>query len=104
MNHSCQCPVLSLKDPPRPLNLSISIKFHPGGLYAARVFNGVASPASTQQELSNLRTGLERDKVETVREEEWTLARYSEPSTPDILRRNEVLLRLNEDSFQQIWR
>ncbi|GAX74999.1 hypothetical protein CEUSTIGMA_g2445.t1 [Chlamydomonas eustigma] len=91
------------KDPPKPLSPGISIRAQNGGLYAVRVFNGIASTTSAQKELSELRAGLIRDKLETA-DVDWTLARYNEPSTPDVLRRNEILLKISEDTFQKTWR
>jgi hypothetical protein len=83
---------------------SVSVREDPGGIFAVREFSGVATPAQVAAEASALRAEVAAagfrlgEKGAAVR-----LARYNDPSVKPRFRRNEVLLPLDERSFD-LWK
>lgn len=106
-------PSSSSSSSPQPIpGSSVSVREDPGGLFAVREFSGVATPAQVAVEASALRAdvaaaGFRLNEggaaggaggAPPVR-----LARYNDPSVKPRFRRNEVLLPLDEASFD-LWK
>ncbi len=92
--HSDEVMVYSLQDKaslPAPDDGQVRCIDMPGGVYAVRSFSGMANESQAARELQQLRQVLARDKLQAV-SEDWTLARYNDPSTKGPFRRNEVLV------------
>ena len=70
----------------------------PGGFFAAKVFGGAAKPDAVKQQESSLRQALRQDGV-PIDSDEYLLARYNDPSTMAVQRRNEVLIPINDFSL-----
>ncbi len=86
---------------PRPTNASISLRRHPGRLYAAVVFAGWPHDSAVLGRKERLRADLKGDNLKTAGDDvdEWVLAAYNGRWTLPPWRRNEVLIPLEEDSF-----
>ena len=67
----------------------------PGGFFAAKIFSGAAKPDTVQQHQTLLRQALRQDEV-PVDSDEYLLARYNDPSTMAVQRRNEVLIPIKD--------
>ncbi|KXZ41448.1 hypothetical protein GPECTOR_463g374 [Gonium pectorale] len=80
---------------PAPNSDAVSLGRLEGGVFAARVFSGVAREADSAAQAEALKASLVRDGLKTS-SPVWTLARYNDPSTPGPFRRNEVLLPLED--------
>eukprot|EP00898_Chlorokybus_atmophyticus_P007464 jgi/Chlat1/7719/Chrsp66S07197 len=78
---------------PVPKDSSVRVREEDGGFFATRTFGGVASDADARREESLLREALAKDGLQAVGP--TLLARYNAPYTPGFLRRNEVLLRVD---------
>ncbi|MEW5301051.1 MAG: hypothetical protein WDW38_009378 [Sanguina aurantia] len=85
---------------PAPLDSTVVAREEAGGVLAVRIFSGLATEESAVQEEAQLRASLVRDGQQLQEGAPWQLARYNDPSTPAPLRRNEVLIPL--DDFQ-LW-
>lgn len=81
---------------PQPADAAVRVVRDPGGLFAAAVFNGVATPRAAAAAAAELTTALEAAGLVPAEPGAWTLARYNDPSVPARLRRNEVLVRLSD--------
>ena len=68
----------------------------PRRVVAAAAFAGIPSDADAAREAAALRSALLRDGLRPA--EGFQLARYNDPSTPGPLRRNEVLIELQDDA------
>lgn len=76
---------------PEPESDAVRTRSLPGGIFAAYKFSGVADDAAAEEKLGALRGSLSRDGAD-FDGTEWILARYNDPSTRPIFRRNEVLI------------
>ena len=73
----------------------------PGGTYAVRSFSGMAGKKQAQEQLKSLHAAMARDDLQAAAND-WTLARYNDPSTKGPFRRNEVLVSvMNFDLWGQ---
>lgn len=84
---------------PAPLTPTVSAKVVPPSICAVRLFNGSATPDLAEREHQALVQSLQRDGLMHAGAD-WSLARYNGPGTPDFIRRNEVLIPLDEASFE----
>ena len=79
-----------MSDAPAPDLKNIDTKKISGGLFAVSVFNGAALENEVTQEHEKLKKMLKKDKL--VGGEDWILARYNDPFTNPLVRRNEILI------------
>ncbi|KAK9806065.1 hypothetical protein WJX73_010820 [Symbiochloris irregularis] len=79
------------KSIPEPSSSEVKTSRQPGGLWAARTFSGAANTQTSQQQADLLRQALLRAGLKP-NSEQWVLARYNDPSTRPLFRRNEVLM------------
>ena len=79
---------------PEPDDTSVTLRTLPGGIYAARSFPGMADDTAAQQQLQQLRDCMQRDGLQAKSSKDWLLARYNDPSTKPMFRRNDVLVEL----------
>lgn len=91
---------------PKPLSPLVSTSTRPGGLYAVSTFGGMPTREEIQgNQYKALLQVLERDGIKlhvsssSSSSSSWSLARYNGPGTPNFLRRNEVLVPLDEEAF-----
>ena len=82
-----------VKSLPAPNDKQVQCVEMPGGLYAVRSFSGRADQKDAQAQLQVLYQKLERDKLQTS-SDQWTLARYNDPSTKGPFRLNEVMVNV----------
>ncbi|CAD7700127.1 unnamed protein product [Ostreobium quekettii] len=75
---------------PTPSDKEVATKEAAGGLYIVSSFNGPALEDQVEREFRNLKSIMYRDGL--VAGEGWVLARYNDPFTNPLLRRNEVLI------------
>jgi len=95
---------------PEPTNTSVSTRVVGGGLYAAVSFGGLALPDETREIELKLRDALSRDGIDVVDsttdnnsgDMHVLIARYNEPWSNPVTRKNEILIKLDEGSFQ-LW-
>lgn len=66
----------------------------PGGVYAAAVFSGVATPRRCAEVQQQLLGALQEAGLRVADPGSWVLARYNDPSVKPRFRRNEVLMKL----------
>jgi len=88
---------------PAPVSRDVSTRTVPGGLFAVRVFNGTANENSAAREREQLLASLAREGLQVESGAPWQLARYNGPGTPGFVRRNEVLIPLDEAAFMEAW-
>ena len=67
----------------------------PSGDYAALSFSGVADAEAAAQKQQELRALMQRRKI-IAAGDEWFLARYNDPSTKPMFRKNEVLIPVKD--------
>ncbi|KAF8066298.1 heme-binding-like protein [Scenedesmus sp. PABB004] len=79
---------------PAPLDPAVQLAAAPGGLWAAAVFGGVATPRAAAKAAAALLADLEAAGLRPVDPGLWSLARYNDPSVKPRFRRNEVLVQL----------
>eukprot|EP00775_Hariotina_reticulata_P003368 gene3368-3643_t len=79
---------------PRPVNSAVQLQQESGGVYAAAVFNGVATPRRCLEVQQQLLAALQVAGLQPADSSKWTLARYNDPSVKPRFRRNEVLIKL----------
>lgn len=84
---------------PAPEQESVQCKEQPGGIYAAVSFSGQADEAQVQQQLAHMRAGMAQDGLTAVADT-YVVARYNDPSTKPIFRRNDILIPV---SNFQLW-
>jgi hypothetical protein len=77
----------------------VTTRLVPGGIFAVRLFNGLATPEGADQQQAVLRSALTKDGLQHDGAG-YTLARYNDPSTKPFFRRNEVLIPLKDF---QLW-
>ena len=65
-----------------------------------RSFSGRADQEAAEQQLQILKQAVVRDGLHMA-SEEWQLARYNDPSTKPMFRRNEVMLESAEFDLWQ---
>lgn len=80
---------------PDPESDAVKTRDEPGGMYAVKVFNGVADEQASQQKRHELQGALQEDNV-PYDASKWILARYNDPSTKPAKRKNEVLIPLKD--------
>jgi hypothetical protein len=81
---------------PVPTDGSVRIRDVPETLAAVRRYRGGWSQEAYERHLGLLRAALARDGVRTVGEPRWD--RFNPPFTPRFLRRNEVVLEVEDGS------
>lgn len=81
---------------PIPNNPSVQLQQQPGGIYAASIFSGVATPRKCAEVQRELLAALQEAGMQPVDDAAWTLARYNDPSVKPRFRRNEVLMQLRD--------
>jgi hypothetical protein len=74
----------------------VQLQQQPGGIYAAAVFNGVATPRKCGEVQQQLLAALLEAGVTVPDPDAWVLARYNDPSVKPRFRRNEILMQLQE--------
>lgn len=79
---------------PAPRNPAIKVLQQPGGVYAAAVFNGVATPRQCADVQQQLLAALREAGLSPQDPDSWVLARYNDPSVKPRFRRNEILMQL----------
>jgi hypothetical protein len=79
---------------PRPNNINVTNKQQEGRFVAAVRFSGWPLDFEVEAAERQLRTALLRDGLQPSAG--YTLARYNEPLVPPFLRRNEVLIDLQD--------
>lgn len=79
---------------PTPSNEAVNIKPMDGGTFAVLRFKGHKSKDAQRAALTKLRETIETEKLTTVGDP--IFAYYDPPWTPELLRRNEVLLRVKD--------
>ena len=98
------CLLLAVQDVsevPAPKNSSIKIRQEPGGLYGVDIFSGNAKQPRVNDRERQLRSWLERDGTKPV-SDEWILAQYNVPWQLPGFKRNEVLIPVDESTFN-LW-
>lgn len=80
---------------PAPNTDRISVAERPSGEYAATSFSGVADPQAASQKERELRVLMQKRGISAA-SEEWFLARYNDPSTKPMFRKNEVLIPVKD--------
>eukprot|EP00879_Flechtneria_rotunda_P020020 GHRR01021048.1.p2 GENE.GHRR01021048.1~~GHRR01021048.1.p2 ORF type:complete len:194 (+),score=67.76 GHRR01021048.1:955-1536(+) len=94
-------PQASTSSLPAPSNSSVRLLQQSGGIYAAAMFNGVATPRKCAEVQQQLLTALQEAGLQPVDASLWTLARYNDPSVRPMFRRNEVLMHLKDFDLWQ---
>ena len=84
---------------PAPQTDSIRVREQPGGHYAVASFSGVADSQAAAAVEKELRRAMQRRQI-TADSQDWLLARYNDPSTKPMFRRNEVLIPVRDF---QLW-
>ena len=84
---------------PAPQASNVRLRKQPGGTFAAATFSGVADAAAAARAQAGLMAALQRRGL-TADGSDWVLARYNDPSTQPMFRRNEVLVPLKDF---QLW-
>ena len=77
---------------PKPTGVGVDIEKRPAGKYAVMQFNGRLNERSQAESESKLINWIEKNGWE--REDQTEFAGYDPPWTPNILRKNETLIRL----------
>jgi hypothetical protein len=80
---------------PVPNAERVLVTERPSGDYAALTFSGVADPEAAAQKQQELRALMQRRKISAAGDE-WFLARYNDPSTKPMFRKNEVLIPVRD--------
>ena len=75
---------------PAPDSKEVDAKQVQGGLFACSMFNGAALEQDVNREHERLEKTMIKDKL--VPKSEWILARYNDPFTNPLVRRNEILI------------
>ncbi len=90
--------VQELSSLPQPETDAVELKRIPGGYFATKIFSGAAKPDAVKEQEAALRGSLQQDGVE-IASDEYLLARYNDPSTMAVQRRNEVLIPISNFSL-----
>eukprot|EP00210_Caulerpa_lentillifera_P001902 g1829.t1 len=80
----------TVDDLPDPEQTNVETKSTNGGLFCCSVFNGAALESEVINEHSKLEKAMMRDKLQPGKD--WILARYNDPFTNPLFRRNEILI------------
>lgn len=80
---------------PAPNTERVSVSERPSGDYAAISFSGIADPQSASQKERELRFLMQNRSIRAAGQE-WFLARYNDPSTKPMFRKNELLIPVKE--------
>eukprot|EP00208_Stichococcus_sp_RCC1054_P000489 CAMPEP_0206140442 /NCGR_PEP_ID=MMETSP1473-20131121/9492_1 /ASSEMBLY_ACC=CAM_ASM_001109 /TAXON_ID=1461547 /ORGANISM="Stichococcus sp, Strain RCC1054" /LENGTH=369 /DNA_ID=CAMNT_0053534595 /DNA_START=232 /DNA_END=1341 /DNA_ORIENTATION=+ len=80
---------------PKPLEEGVDLVQKPGGYFAAVTFSGMADEERAQQEAARLRAALPKHNLKP-RSGQYIVARYNDPGTKPIFRRNDVLIELED--------
>lgn len=86
---------------PAPVDSAVQVVQQPGGIYAAAVFNGVATPRKCAEVQQQLLADLQEAGLDVQDPKAWVLARYNDPSVKPRFRRNEVLMKLKSFDLWQ---
>ena len=73
----------------------VSVTERPKGDYAVLSFSGVADSEAAAQKQQQLQALMQRRKIFAAGDE-WFLARYNDPSTKPMFRKNEVLIPVKD--------
>jgi hypothetical protein len=84
----------SVEEAPVPTNPHVTLKAYPKALVAVFRFSGKAGSDSIEKNLTQLKEWVINKGFKIV--SEYRLARYNAPLTPGFLRRNEILLTVEE--------
>jgi hypothetical protein len=87
----------SLEQLPKPKDGRVATQAEAGGYVAAISFSGWAFDWEVREQEERLRRELLRDGLQPAAG--YQLARYNEPTVPPFLRRNEVLIKLEQFSW-----
>uniref|UniRef100_A0A383WAA1 SOUL heme-binding protein n=1 Tax=Tetradesmus obliquus TaxID=3088 RepID=A0A383WAA1_TETOB len=87
---------VSLASLPAPLDPAVQLQRRPGGIYAAAVFSGVATPRKCSEVSTQLLAALHETRLQPADSSSWMLARYNDPSVKPRFRRNEILVELRD--------
>jgi len=93
--------VQDVSEVPAPKNSSINIRQEPGGLYGVDVFSGNAKQPRVNDREQQLLQWLKRDGTMPV-SDEWVLAQYNVPWQLPGFKRNELLIPIDEETFE-LW-
>ena len=80
---------------PAPNTDRVAVTERPSGEYAALSFSGVADTKAASQKEQELRTCIQKRGL-SAKGSEWYLARYNDPSTKPMFRKNEVLIPIEK--------
>ena len=83
---------------PQPETDAVQLKSVLGGFFAVKIFSGAAKPEAVKEHEAALRQALRKDGVD-IGSDEYLLARYNDPSTMAVQRRNEVLIPIDDFSL-----
>ncbi|KAL3159386.1 hypothetical protein ABBQ38_009817 [Trebouxia sp. C0009 RCD-2024] len=86
---------------PTPKNSSVKIRQEPGGLYGVDLFSGNAKQPRVNEREQQLRSWLQRDGTKPA-SDEWILAEYNVPWQLPGFKRNEILIPIDESTFE-LW-
>lgn len=81
---------------PAPSDSAVQLQRRSGGIYAAALFSGVATPRRCLEVSSELLSALQGARLKPVNSSSWMLARYNDPSVKPRFRRNEILVELQD--------
>lgn len=88
---------------PKPLESSnVILRDVPSQLMVVKAIGGVATEEKVHAATVQLRDLVEKDGISVAGSQPAVLARYNDPSTPPLFRRNEILLPINESTFK-LW-
>lgn len=79
----------------------MQLQQQPGGVWAAALFNGVATPRKCAEVQQQLLAALQEAGLEVQDPAAWVLARYNDPSVKPRNRRNEILMQLKSFDLWQ---
>ena len=80
---------------PAPVANGVEVREQPGGCYAAASFSGVADARASAAVEAALRRSMQGRGLD-AEGADWLLARYNDPSTKPVFRRNEVLIPVRD--------
>ena len=76
---------------PAPLVADVEVREQPGAYYAVASFSGTADAHTSAKVEAALRRNMQSRHI-LADGSDWLLARYNDPSTKPMFRRNEVLI------------
>ena len=88
---------------PKPLESSnVILREVTSQIMAVKAIPGVATEEKVHDATVQLRVLVEKDGISVAGSQPAVLARYNDPSTPPLFRRNEILIPINESTFK-LW-